>query len=358
MDVITLSGSPFERGLIHGQALGARIRNFLADGHARIDRVRETPLSPTVINTLTGQHAAIIEATLPSIAEELKGLAAGAGISYREAVLLQTRMELIHYGQLDKAEGDCSTIAIHQGGLVITGQTIDLAGEMTDLGCVFRVLPEREGEPEILMYSFAGLLGYTGINSNGLSVNINMVLSGDWQPGVPPYLLVRHLLQQQSRKQCLDELQRIRRSSSRSFTIADKTGLINVEFTANTLRVQEGHCLLHTNHYLHPDLLEEDRIHFLFKNSSVKRLALLQRMLPEDPGSVTPEMLFSFLADHTLYPVGICAHNEGNIRRTDTVAAIVFQPAHFTLHARKGHTCEAATRVFRLGQTLSPVLNK
>ncbi|CAN5679734.1 hypothetical protein BH11BAC3_BH11BAC3_10240 [soil metagenome] len=345
---IILSGNAYERGLQHGQQLGPQIKEFLNDNKARVNSIREFPLSDDVIHSQVQLHAAIIEAELPEIATELKGLAVGAGISYEEAVFLQIRVELMSYGDKDLLEGDCSTIAIKQPGhTTIAGQTIDLPGNMTDLGCVFRIIPENEAEPEILMYGFAGLLGYMGMNSHGLSININMVVSNDWQPGVSPYLLVRHFLTLSTSKACLQELNRITRSSSRSLVISDKTSLLNVEFTATQIKILEDVLLFHTNHYLDTDLMKEDKIHFLFKNSSIKRLKLMQQLLPAG-GNVTPGILFNIFADHTLYPVGICAHGEGNIRRSETVGTVVMEPESFTMYARKGNTCTGETEIFRL----------
>ncbi len=348
---VILSGNAFERGLQHGRVLEQQINGFLDDNKARINSIRQTPLEDSLVQSQVLLHAAIIESQLPEIAEELRGLAAGANISYEDAVLLQIRMELIAFNEQDILEGDCSTVAFDRSpNSIITGQTIDLAGNMTDLGCIFRIIPEHNDAPEILMYGFAGLLGYMGLNSHGLSININMVVSDDWQPGVSPYLLVRHLLTLSSIEECLDEMKRIKLSSSRSFLVTCNNKMINIECTPNEFQIVESAILMHTNHYLHNDLKEKDKMHFLFKNSSVKRLNLLQDLLPEDKKDLTAEMLFSIFSDHSLYPVGICAHSEGNIRRSETVGAVVMEPAKSLLSARKGNACSAKTESFKLGQ--------
>lgn len=348
---IILSGNARECGFQHGHLLKDTINNFLNDNRARINLLRQIPLEEEIIQSQVKQHAAVIEAQLPEIAMELKGLAEGANISYEDAVLLQIRVELSAYNEQDILEGDCSTAAFHtSSNQIITGQTIDLPGNMTELGCIFRIMPEREGSPEILMYGFAGLLGYMGLNSHGLSININMVVSDSWQPGVSPYLLVRHLLTLSSIDECIDELKRITLSSSRSFLITDRNRMVNIECSPNKFKIIEGDVLMHTNHYLHNDLQKEDKMHFLFKNSSIKRLKCLQQLLPENAENITPEMLFDIFSDHSLYPVGICAHGEGNIRRSETVGAVVMEPAKFRLHARKGYACEAETKTFELNQ--------
>ncbi len=348
---IILTGNAYQRGWQHGQVLAVQINDFLNDNRARINTIRDTPLDENIIQDQVRKHTTIIEAQLPEIALELKGLAVGANISYENAVLLQIRVELISYGMTDILEGDCSTIAgISATGETITGQTIDLPGDMRELGCIFRIIPEQEDQPEIIIYGFAGLLGYMGMNSNGLSININMVISNDWQPGISPYLIVRHLLNFSTVADCLSELKKITRSSSRSLIIGDTTNLVNVEFTARALRVIEGRQLLHTNHYLHSDLVKMDTMHFLFKNSSVKRVRLMQQLLSVNTDEANMEMLFDIFSDHSLFPVGICAHAEGNIRRSETVATVVMQPVSLTMYARKGTACTGKTEMFRLGE--------
>lgn len=343
---IILRGTSYERGLQHGLLLGPQIREFLADNRARINSIRTVPLSDEEIDHVLNSYGPVIAAELPEIAQELQGLAEGADISYKDALLLQLRMELINMQATDEAEGDCSTIAIHQNNQRISGQTIDLPGDLTDLGYVFRSRTDAPQDPEILMYSFAGLLGYMGLNSAGLSININMVLSANWQPGIPPYLLVRHMLNKRSVNECKQELLRIKAGSSRSFILSDQEQLVNAELTGTHISFLNDNCLLHTNHFLHEQCKEEDIMHFLFRNSSIKRLELLKQLLPKNLESVTPELLFDILSDHTLYPVGICAHDENNIRRSATVAAVVMQPVLYEMQVRKGYPCQASTFMY------------
>ena len=343
---IILKGNAYERGLQHGSVLRNTIQNFLADNKARINSIRQKPLPDSVIKEQVLAHTAIIESQLPGIAEEIRGLSDGAGISYEDAVLLQIRMELIAFNEKDILEGDCTTIGFYRSPEErITGQTIDLPGNMNELGVLFRVIPEDDNAPEILMYGFAGLLGYMGLNSKGLSININMVVSDNWQHGVSPYLLVRHLLNLSSVEECLEEINRITLASSRSLLVADNNRMINIECTPVEHCILENKVIAHTNHYLHPDLLIKDRMHFLFKNSSIKRLKVIKDLTTntEIPNA---ENLFSAFSDHSLFPVGICAHAEGNIRRSETVGSVVMEPAKLLIHARKGYACSGKTETF------------
>jgi len=347
---IILQGSPYERGFQHGSALKNEINNFLDDNRARINTIRHTPLSNESMDRLIKQHTAIIEEDLPEIAEEIKGLAAGASIDYSDAVLLQIRRELIAYEESASIDGDCSTIAYYDPETgTITGQTIDIAGDIGALGYIFRILPSCTEEPEILIYGFAGLIGYLGMNNYGLSVNINMVVSDGWKPGVSPYLLSRHILNFKNIDECIKEIEKCRISSSRCFTITSRSEMITVEITPDRYAIiNDSNCLLHTNHYMHESMKEEERMHFLFHNSSKQRFELLKEKVKVESHTLTSQQMMTIFSDHSLYPVGICAHSDGNLRRSETVAAVTMQPNIGLMVARKGNTCKGVSQEFKM----------
>jgi len=344
---IILEGDAYQKGFSHGIQLKETIRNFVKDGRGRTNELRAVPLTDSEFSEFIRAHAATIEQHAPHLSIELKGLAEGAEISYDEAVLLQVRSEIIysHNSLLDAAE--CSTIGVHRNAETILGQTIDLPGHLAPLGHVFRIKPTHSDQPEILMYGFAGLLGYAGLNSSGLSLNINMLTSSGWKAGVPPYLLCRLILETHSVDEAIAVIKSIPRASSRCFLISDKSRMVTVEMTPDDYQIIEGDVLYHTNHYLDDRLAEDETLHFLFRNSSIRRLNQLKH-LTQDNASLDTEYLFNVFSDHSLFPVGLCAHSEGNIKRQDTVAAIVVEPQKGILYARKGHPCETKTNTFQL----------
>lgn len=335
-DVVRLSGDPKSRGIEHGQKLASQIKRLLSDGCARINCHLPRKVPDRQIYAYVKAFASEIERELPSIASEIEGLSEGAEISYEQAVLLQVRREVlmqIHKG----ANSDCSSFSLPLNTRVMA-QTVDLNSSFAEFGTVFQIAP-LYGTPEILMFSFAGLLGYLGMNSNGLAIAINMVSSDDWQPGVPPYLLVRHLLELHTIEECLQAIANIRRSSSRSLTICDSKRSVTVEMTATSFAVLEGKELFHTNHYLSTDLMPKDRINFLARHSSVQRLSKLRELTSRLPGAPTISNLFNLFADHDNHPVGLCSHADGDLRRTETVATVVMHPTTGTMYVRKGMPC-------------------
>ncbi|HEY1619936.1 MAG TPA: hypothetical protein VGG25_20095, partial [Streptosporangiaceae bacterium] len=95
---VRAAGQPAQVGRQHGAALGARLRAFLADDLCRLGRLAAA--GPVTMDGLAAELAAYdaaIAAAAPALSAEIDGLAAGAGISRAEAVLLQVRREIIGY---------------------------------------------------------------------------------------------------------------------------------------------------------------------------------------------------------------------------------------------------------------------
>lgn len=335
-NAVRLSGDPRTRGVQHGRKLAPQIKRLLSDDCARINCHLSRPVPEEQIYVYVRKFAFEIERELPLIAAEIEGLSVGAEISYEQAVLLQVRREILMLLRKG-SNSDCSSFSLPINNRIVA-QTIDLNSSFAEFGTVFQIEPWR-GSPEILMFSFAGLLGYLGMNSSGLTIAINMVSSDDWRPGVPPYLLVRHLLDLHTVEECLEAIARIRRSSSRSFTICDSKRSVTVEMTATSFAILEGKELLHTNHYLSPDLAPNDTINFLARHSSMKRLAKLRALTYNLPGSSAVTELFNLFVDHENHPVGLCSHADGDLRRTETVGTVVMHPETGTMYVRKGMPC-------------------
>src|SRR5262249_35274267 len=153
------------------------------------------------------------------LAAEIEGLAHGAGISREHALLLQLRSEIMGYRKV-RAPGGCTTYA-RTGQTPVLAQTIDLAGNLDDQIAVLDLAPAGKGHSLVL--SFGGQLGYLGLNSHGLAVGLNLVLGGQWRPGVPPYLAIRHLLDTAaSVTEAIEILAELPLASSRNIMLCDR----------------------------------------------------------------------------------------------------------------------------------------
>jgi isopenicillin-N N-acyltransferase-like protein len=342
--LVRAEGDPFALGHAHGTARAAALRAFLDDGLARLDHVMAPPRSMDALRpTLTAYGAAIAAAT-PALASELAGLAAGAGLPYEEALLLQLRREIMGYHKVPTA-GDCTTYArsgVPPGGPVLA-QTVDLNGNLDDQIAVLDLTAARTRRRSLVL-SFGGLLGYLGLNADGLAVGLNLVLGGAWRPGLPPYLAIRHVLDTASTvDEAVTVLCGLRLASSRSIMLCDPTTVAYVEVLGDQVRVVDAREAVHTNHFRHPDFTPHDELNVFARNSSVRRLDTCTAALAALPADASPDDHFEVLATPP-----ICVPDEGDIRRERTVAAVVLRPARGELHLRPGDPSRTATHVFRL----------
>lgn len=333
---ICLDGGAFTRGQQHGIALRQRLQHFVADGQCRLDYLTDSKLSPQYLQQLIEAHRQIVGAVMPDIALEIAGLAEGAGITYDHAWLLQLRREVIGYSA--KTAGDCTTLATVKSAAILA-QTIDLNGNLDDIIAVLDVT----GPPiSSIILSFAGLLGYLGINEAGLAIGLNLVLGGQWNPGVPPYLAIRHLLDTcETAHEAVERLKGIPLSSSRSFTLCDSRTSLVVEVLEGQFRVMEQKVSVHTNHYLHEDFVSADRLNVFARNSSMRRL--------EAARAFTDQQHFDVEACFKLFSASpICVKSTGNIRRERTVAAVVMSPMLGELNLRCGDPSLSKTVTYGL----------
>jgi len=326
---VEVSGSAYELGYQHGAQAAAMIERYLLLTE-RLTRLSRDRLCRNAMVFLP-----LIEAFSPAYVDEVRGLAAGAEISFEEALLCQARAEAGFV-----LEGGCSSFALtgaatanHQ---TLAGQNQDLPPEYSDVAILLHVKP-TDGRPRALMFTFAGQLGYVGMNQFGMCLFANALYDAPWQLGLPKYPMKRRLLEQTSVQAGIDLLTRYRLCSANNLVLADgQGGLADVEERPDGVAVfQDEHPQrrLHTNHYLTDDfkVLETNSL-----PDSCPRLDRLRALVQEHWGAVSVKVMQTILADHDNDPGGICRHGAGGMH---TISGYIAEPAQGVLHVRRGHGC-------------------
>ncbi|MDP6446177.1 MAG: C45 family autoproteolytic acyltransferase/hydrolase, partial [Pirellulaceae bacterium] len=107
----------------------------------------------------------LFEKHCPHLIEEIRGLAEGARIEFADALAANIRGALTQ-----SPEGGCTAFVVApQGatdGKVLIGQNSDMLPAVMDFAYVLHLKPK--GKPEMLMWSFGGMIGYHGINDRGV----------------------------------------------------------------------------------------------------------------------------------------------------------------------------------------------
>jgi len=327
--MIEVRGSSYEMGRQHGEQAGDLVRKYLI----LIQQLAGKPLDLLCRNA--ERFLPLIERLSPKFVEEIRGLAEGAEISFPEALLCQVRTQAVYAG-----EAGCTAFALRGeatlGGNVLIGQNQDLEPEYADVAIALRVSP-TDGRPRALMLTFAGQLGYFGMNEFGMAHFANSLFGCNLHLGVPPYPTKRVILEQKTVQQAIAVLRNHPASCAGNLVLADGQGEIaDVEFRPQGIALfSDTHpdLRLHSNHYLTSEFASfED----LAVPDSTARLCRMRTLISEAWGKISVETLKGILADHDGFPAGICRHGASNWH---TLFGYIAEPAKGVLHLRRGHGC-------------------
>jgi isopenicillin-N N-acyltransferase-like protein len=327
--LVEVSGTSYELGYQHGaQAVGLIQRYLLL-----IERV--TGLSRDVLCRNALVFLPLIERLSPAYLDEVRGLAAGAGLSFEEALLCQARAEAAYPPQ-----GGCSTFALTGEATAnhetLAGQNQDLPPEYADVAILLHAKP-TDGRPRMLMFTFAGQLGYVGMNHTGMCLFANALYDYTWQLGLPKYPMKRLLLEQTTVADGVRLLERHRLCSANNLVMADGHGqLADVEVRPEGIAVfpdDHPHRRVHTNHYVTPEFqsIETNSL-----PDSCPRLDRMRALIAENWGGITVDTMKRILSDHAGDPGGICRHG---VEGWHTISGYIAEPAQGRLHVRRGHGC-------------------
>ena len=335
-------GDHRDLGRQHGEQAAEQIQ-----GHLEF-MARTMEFSRRQLQQRALQFKPLFEQHCPHLLIEMEGLAEGAKISLAEALAVNIR------GVLKFTEHEsCTAYVIGRSGTasgeILAGQNSDMfLPEIMEFGYVLHLKPIDK--PEILNWTFGGMIGYHGINSAGLGHFANNIGGGPKpQFGMPHYPLKR-LMHECTRIQDVVQLmEKTPVAVNGNYVLCDGNGeLLDIESTTRgPKRIEEDGAgyLAHTNHYL-CDEYATPANHDQCADHSFARLKRMNAMIQEKLGSITVKDVQGFLADHMNYPTSICRHQktiqvEDGVKTTaKTVAAIVAEPAQRRMHVAMGNPCE------------------
>lgn len=339
---IRAHGGPYDLGRQHGAAAADLIQAVLAARHEPIGRRTGEDLDAVARRSL--RFLPLVQERFPAQVEEIRGLADGAGIPFAAAFFLQVASELQYNQeqQPDPGEG-CSALAATGPEGTVIGQNWDVLPDMAGKQIILHLIPV-DG-PEIMMFTFAGVIGYMGMNSYGLAHVANQLISPDWQAGVPQYFLKRRFLELRTVAECVQLLETMPLSSSANYVLADASGVYDVEMAPSGFRLLAGsECQVHANHFTHPDLLHLERYLPDLPDSAIRH----RRLQALSPVAGTVERFKEVLSDHHNYPASVCRHCAGEGVLV-TGASVIMDLRAQRMHVAPGNPCQVPYQTFAMG---------
>lgn len=349
------AGSHRELGRQHGEQAREKVV-------AHVDYIGATmKLSRAQLRERALLHRLLFAEHAPHLLEEIVGLAEGADIDLADALAANIRGALQQLPGLGASAGGCTSFAVSgrgtAGGRVLAGQNSDMLPAASEFSYILNLQPE--GKPEVMMYTFGGMIGYHGLNSAGVAHFANDLGGGGPVPrfGLSHYPLKRLMLECQTMAQVLKLFDRLPLWANGNYVVADGSGaILDVEATADgpfPLADDGSGFIAHANHYVCAEHdTPENRA--LCAPDSYLRHQRMAELIGARFGQITVDDCKAFLRDRDNDPSGICRQAQTGDPAADwqtagiTVASIIADPAAGELHVAAGNAADAPFECYRL----------
>jgi isopenicillin-N N-acyltransferase-like protein len=360
---VRVSGGPRERGREYGEQARERVQRSIEAYDAVFDHYAGWRW--TDVRREAGRFAEPIEAFAPRYLEEIRGIAEGAGVEFEDILGINVRTEVMFAAKARAAAAQadggggrpdgCSTFAVlpsaSADGHTLIGQNWDWLLHSFDTVVVLEVAQD-EG-PDFVTVVEAGLLAKTGMNSSGIGLTTNALVTDRDRggPGVPYHLVLRGILDAENISDAYATVQRGIRSSAANYLVASVDGIaVDIEaapgdFSRLFLLFPTDGVLLHTNHFVSPAFDAKDVSLWVMPDSPFR----LERLRASVPAGSKPsiEDFESVLADHANNPSGICCHPDPRmdpLDRAATVASVLMDLDRRRMWIADGHPCTSSYR--------------
>lgn len=371
---IRVGGGARERGRQYGEAARERVLRsvaayrevFAQQAGWEWDRVRAEAAA----------FAAPIERHGAKYLEEIRGIAEGAGLDELDVLAINVRTEVMFAAKARQAAAgvappapslplECSALAVLPertvDGRLLVAQNWDWLVHSFETVVVLEA--EQDDGPDFVTVVEAGLLAKTGMNSAGIAVATNALVTTDdlGRPGLPYHVLLRSLLDAETVSDGLAAILRSERSSSANYLLGDEDGVaVDVEaapgdFSRTFLGYAQDGVVLHVNHFT-GDGRDVRDVSLWAMPDSPFRLARLKQLTAPEAGPLGVEACQRILCDERMRPYAICCRpdpRDEGIARWATIAGVVMDPRERTLWLASGIPADSGFERVDYGAFLS-----
>ncbi len=268
--LLRVAGSPYEMGFAHGRAAAASVRAYAEERVALACSPTWSGREATraEVLALAGACLEVHEQRYPELAEELRGVAAGADVSPAALIVAGGFTDLVDAvaagalgGEASRPapgdEDDCTAFLVPAermaDGAPAFGQTWDMHEGSAEHLVLLEGRPHDA--PAFVVLTTAGCVGMIGMNEAGLTVGINNLTAADGRVGVTWPFVVRAMLREETVEAALAVLLDAPLCGGHNYLVMDAAGRgANVEAmpTARVVTELSSEVVAHTNHCLAP----------------------------------------------------------------------------------------------------------
>jgi isopenicillin-N N-acyltransferase like protein len=350
IEIVEIEGEPFARGRQYGARVAGAIRQNAA-AYRRLIAYHGGPQGAGATAAALA-FAPILASHAPALLDEMRGIAAGAGLELADLLLINARSELM---AAPLQGGECTALAATSpataAGDVLLAQNWDWYTAVEAEPLLLRIrLPAG---PEILTLAEAGQVAKIGLNSAGLGVCLNFMQHNHRGQGLPVHVLLRLMLECETLGAAAWQAYGHPRAGAANILLAHAEGdILDLELTATAVDHHYGDAgwLVHANHFESP-LLRGGDAGLAGSPSTLARAARARRLLAAQVGRVSLATFHAILCDHAYGHAAICRHPDPALppqEQTETRASLIMELSERRLHLAAGQPCQGTTRVYSL----------
>lgn len=360
---LLLEGSPYERGLAHGETLRRQIHEVIGLWKGELAHMYQMDADQAIARFMRGtDFAPAIRRWTPDLLDEIQGIAAGAEVDWETMLAFQLLDEMWSNEDVIFAE-HCSSLGIpaQASEPAYVAQNVDVES-FRDGFQVLLHIKHADSDLESFVLTTAGLIGFNGLNNRsvGICCNALVPLRGCCD-GLPVACIVRGVLQQRTAQEAVTFLQAVRHASGQNYIVGGRDGVVDLECSANLLVPFEPSgprgIVWHTNHPLvngDYNVWYEPESNPFLPNSSA-RYQSLERRLAHPPQGTRLDQIGEILTSKDSAENPICGSKGedevytrlGMFTFASTIMALGDEPA---LHVSFGPPDIAPYRRFEFGK--------
>lgn len=265
---ITRARDHIQRGLQRGRELRTGIGAAIAGYQRYFDFLG---IAEADVRTAADDSHRRLQEWAPDATAEISAVAEGSGRTTNEIMQVIARTEIMTLAKA--APTECSTLSRTRPGGTVSAQTWDWLADFSTLWHVGDIgaVPGQLRHIGIAEY---GMLGKIGLNEAGVGVHLNILKhAGDAAGGVPVHaVLAQVLATAHTLAEALAIIRSAPTSSSSVITVVTAEAAVQVEIAGDAKRelrpgdplpadsstsateIADAGILIHTNHFLHPEL--------------------------------------------------------------------------------------------------------
>ncbi len=328
---LEISGDPFTRGRTHGGELRREVVSCV-DFYRTILGLGEEALVERA-----ALFERLIEAYSPALAEEIRGIADGAGLPAAHLFAVNARSELVPFDA-----GECTALCFPEEGLL--GQTWDWCRQLEPLVTVLDI--SREDGHRVLTVTEPGIVGKIGLSSAGIGVCLNFLSAPRSADGAPIHILLREALEADGLEAACQRLREAGSGRSGNIMLGSDAGrAVNFEFSGDQAAerpLEAPFC--HTNHCLETDLPAGE-----LEENSRTRLARAQALMGNG-GLTGLSGMKTILSNQEEEEAPICAPYQPLFGlELGTICTVIMDLPRLQLHYRHGADPGAEFQSFGIG---------